>query len=71
MDVGPYAAELEFFTKQGLTSSSSTGSLYPVTVPGTVDGWWTILEACGTMTLGDVLKCCRSIFQNQRLGVEI
>ena len=52
----PYAAELEFFTKQGLTSIPSTGSLYPVTVPGTVDGWATILEACGTMTLGDVLK---------------
>jgi gamma-glutamyltranspeptidase/glutathione hydrolase len=52
----PYAAELEFFTKQGLTSIPSTGNLYPVTVPGTIDGWAMLLEACGTMTLGDVLK---------------
>ncbi|MCZ6680066.1 MAG: gamma-glutamyltransferase [Candidatus Poribacteria bacterium] len=52
----PYAAKLEFFTKQGLTSIPSTGSMYAVTVPGTVDGWATLLEACGTMTLADVLK---------------
>ena len=52
----PYAAELDFFKRQGLTSIPDTGSMYAVTVPGTVDGWATLLDACGTMTLGDVLK---------------
>ena len=52
----PYAAELDFFTKQGLTTIPSTGSMYAVTVPGTVDGWATLLERCGTMPLGEALK---------------
>ncbi len=52
----PYAAELEFFTQQGLTSIPATGSMYPVTVPGTIDGWATLLDACGTMTLAEVLQ---------------
>ncbi len=52
----PYAAEPEFFTKQGLTHIPASGSLYPVTVPGTVDGWATLLEAHGTMSLAEVLQ---------------
>lgn len=52
----PYAAELEFFTKQGLRSIPAFGSMYPVTVPGTIDGWATLLEACGTMSLVEVLQ---------------
>ena len=52
----PYAAELEFFTKQGLRSIPAFGSMYPVTVPGTIDGWATLLEACGTMSLAEVLQ---------------
>ncbi len=52
----PYAAEREFFVKQGLTSIPSVGSLYPVTVPGTVDGWATLLDAAGTMSLAEVLQ---------------
>ena len=52
----PYTAELEFFKKQGLADIPSTHSMYAVTVPGTVDGWATLLEGCGTMTLADVLK---------------
>jgi gamma-glutamyltranspeptidase/glutathione hydrolase len=51
----PYAAELEFFRKKGLRSMPERGSLYPVTVPGTVDGWAVLLEACGRMSLKDVL----------------
>ena len=52
----PYAAELEFFTKQGLTSIPTFGSMYPVTVPGTIDGWATLLDECGTMSLAEVLQ---------------
>lgn len=52
----PYAAELEFFTKQGLTSIPAFGSMYPVTVPGTIDGWVTLLDECGTMSLAEVLQ---------------
>ena len=52
----PYAAELEFFAKQGLETIPGTGSMYAVTTPGTVDGWESLLEACGTMTLADVLR---------------
>lgn len=52
----PYAAELEFFTKQGLTNIPAFGSMYSVTVPGTIDGWATLLEECGTMSLAEVLQ---------------
>ena len=52
----PYGASLEFFQKRGVTNIPSTGSMYAVTVPGAVDGWATLLDACGTMTLGDLLK---------------
>ncbi len=52
----PYRAEREFFTEQGLTSIPSTGSMYPVTVPGAVDGWAMLLESCGTMSLSEVLQ---------------
>ena len=38
----PYAAEPEFFTKQGLMSIPAFGSMHPVTVPGTIDGWATL-----------------------------
>ena len=30
--------------------------MYPVTVPGTIDGWATLLDECGTMSLGEVLQ---------------
>ena len=52
----PYAAEPEFFTKQGLQQIPAFGSMYPVTVPGTIDGWETLLDECGTMTLAEVLQ---------------
>lgn len=52
----PYAAEPEFFTKQGLVSIPAFGSMYAVTVPGTIDGWVTLLEECGTMSLAEVLQ---------------
>ena len=52
----PYAAELEFFTKQGLAGIPTFGSMYPVTVPGTIDGWATLLDECGTMSLAEVLQ---------------
>lgn len=52
----PYAAEPEVFTKQGLMSIPAFGSMHPVTVPGTIDGWATLLDKCGTMTLAEVLQ---------------
>ncbi|RKU24880.1 gamma-glutamyltransferase [Candidatus Poribacteria bacterium] len=52
----PYAAELDFFTKKGITHIPSTGSMYSVTVPGTIDGWSTLLDECGTMSLAEVLQ---------------
>lgn len=52
----PRTAELDFFTKQGLKRIPSFGSMYPVTVPGTVDGWATFLDECGTMSLAEVLQ---------------
>ena len=52
----PYAAELEFFTKRGLSSIPAFGSMDPVTVPGTIDGWATLLDECGTMSFAEVLQ---------------
>ena len=37
-------------------SIPSFGSMYPVTVPGTIDGWATLLDECGTMSLSEVLQ---------------
>jgi len=50
----PYAATLEKMKSLGLQKMPETG-IYPVTIPGTLDGWCTLLEAYGTMALAQVL----------------
>jgi gamma-glutamyltranspeptidase/glutathione hydrolase len=50
----PEALGLDEFQKRGLHAVPTTGML-PVTVPGTVDGWATLLDAHGTLSLGDAL----------------
>ena len=50
----PRAVDCAFFAKRGLTAIPTQGP-FPVTVPGAVDGWATLLERHGSMTLKDVL----------------
>jgi gamma-glutamyltranspeptidase/glutathione hydrolase len=50
----PQAATPEFFLKRGLSSIPTYGP-YSVSVPGTVDGWTTLLARYGTMKLEQVL----------------
>ncbi|MFQ5711251.1 MAG: gamma-glutamyltransferase [Candidatus Geothermarchaeales archaeon] len=51
----PYAANLDYFSQRGLREIPLSGMM-PVTVPGTVDGWATMLEEHGTMGLPEVLR---------------
>ncbi len=51
----PLEAQLEDFRARGLTEMPTTGML-PVTVPGAVDGYATILEAYGRLSLSKVLE---------------
>jgi gamma-glutamyltranspeptidase/glutathione hydrolase len=50
----PQAATPEFFRKHSLTSIPIRGP-FSVTVPGTVDGWVTLLDKFGTKKLEEVL----------------
>jgi gamma-glutamyltranspeptidase/glutathione hydrolase len=50
----PYAATLEAMQKLGHKTMPQVG-IHSVTVPGTLDGWCTLLEAYGTMPLKEVL----------------
>ncbi len=50
----PYRANREYFHKKGLESIPSRSPL-SWSVPGCVDGWETLLQQFGTMTLSDVL----------------
>jgi gamma-glutamyltranspeptidase len=51
----PYGATKQFFVKKGMGKIPDKGIL-PATVPGTVDGWITVLEEYGTMDLGTLLQ---------------
>jgi gamma-glutamyltranspeptidase/glutathione hydrolase len=51
----PYAASLEKMKSLGFQKMPETG-IHGVTVPGTLDGWCTLLESCGTMELEPVLS---------------
>jgi gamma-glutamyltranspeptidase/glutathione hydrolase len=44
----------DHFRKRGITQMPMTG-MEPITVPGAVDGWITLLEKYGTMKLADLL----------------
>jgi gamma-glutamyltranspeptidase len=50
-----YAASVSRFIDQGITRIPVRGML-PVTVPGTVDGWCSMLERFGTMKLSKLLE---------------
>lgn len=51
----PYAASLDYFRANGIERIPLTG-LLPVTVPGLVDGWTTMLERYGSVSLQTVLQ---------------
>jgi gamma-glutamyltranspeptidase/glutathione hydrolase len=50
----PEAATMDFFKKRGMESMPATGAM-AVSIPCAVDGWATLLEAHGTMSLAEVL----------------
>ncbi len=50
----PQALTLDVFRQRGLTKVPTTGML-PVTVPGAVHAWSTLLERFGTLSLADAL----------------
>lgn len=50
----PSGASLAAMQRLGYKSMPATG-IHSVTVPGTLDGWCTLLETCGTMSLKEVL----------------
>ena len=51
----PYAATPDYFRKKNIAHVPDTGML-PVTVPGALDGWATVLESYGTMSLKKLLQ---------------
>jgi len=51
----PYAATAQFFKEKGMTRIPLRGIL-PVTVPGVVDGWCTVIEKFGTLPLSRLLQ---------------
>src|SRR5690349_10450215 len=50
----PRALNLDHFKKKGIGSMPDFG-MEPITVPGAVDGWVSLLEKYGTMKLADLL----------------
>ena len=51
----PAAANYEWDAKQGITNIDRI-SPHSVTIPGAIDGWCQMLDAHGTMSLGDLLQ---------------
>ena len=51
----PKAASIEALKAEGHQKMPQAG-VHSVTVPGAVHGWETLIEACGTMPLAEVLK---------------
>jgi gamma-glutamyltranspeptidase/glutathione hydrolase len=50
----PRALSLDYFAKKGITSMPGSG-MEAVTVPGAFDGWVTLRDKYGTMSLADLL----------------
>ncbi|HEY3134669.1 MAG TPA: gamma-glutamyltransferase [Blastocatellia bacterium] len=59
----PRALNLDYFAKKGINTMPLTG-MEPITVPGAVDGWVTLLEKYGTMKLADLLAPAIEYAQN-------
>ncbi len=51
----PYDASLEKMRSLGFAKMPEMG-IHTVTIPGTLDGWCTLLDSCGTMGLEQVLS---------------
>ena len=51
----PKALTPEYFAKKGLKAVPIRG-MEPITVPGAVDGWYTLLNQYGTMKMPDLLQ---------------
>ena len=51
----PYAASLSYFNDLGITQIPVRGIL-PVTIPGVVDGWCSMLDQFGTMKFSELLE---------------
>jgi len=59
----PYAASLETFQSLGYRKMPETG-IHTVTVPGTLDGWCSLLDSYGTMSLAQVLAPAIELAEN-------
>lgn len=59
----PYAASLETFQKLGYQEMPETG-IHTVTIPGTLDGWCSLLDNYGTMSLAQVLAPAIQLAEN-------
>jgi len=59
----PYAATLEKMKGLGFSKMPLTG-IHTVTIPGTLDGWCTLVESCGTMKLEQVLWPAIALAEN-------
>jgi gamma-glutamyltranspeptidase/glutathione hydrolase len=59
----PRALNLEYFTAKGLKQMPMTG-MGPITVPGAVEAWVTLLEKYGTMKLADLLVPAIALAEN-------
>ncbi|MGH9762916.1 MAG: gamma-glutamyltransferase, partial [Blastocatellia bacterium] len=51
----PKALSIDYFKSKGITKMPETG-MGSITVPGAFDGWCTLLDKYGTMSLSDLLQ---------------
>jgi len=59
----PYAASLETFRNLGYREMPGVG-IHTVTIPGTLDGWCSLLDKYGTMSLAQVLAPAIELAEN-------
>jgi len=59
----PYAANLETFRNLGYREMPSVG-IHTVTIPGTLDGWCSLLDNYGTMSLAQVFAPAIELAEN-------
>jgi len=66
----PYAASLEAFRNLGYQKMPETG-IHTVTIPGALDGWCSLLEKYGSMSLAQVLAPAIELAKNGFPATEI